>query len=70
MQWLTDDEVLDSGDPALHRRIASEVADVTIYLARLSDVLGLDLARAVHDKLIEVEDRYRASEVRGSASKR
>ena len=51
-QWLTNEESLVS---ALTKEkldaIELEIADVAIYLLRLSDVLGLDLADAIRKKI-------------------
>jgi dCTP diphosphatase len=71
IQWLNDDDIiseLETGG-ALRRRLASELADVTSYLVRLATVLDIDLDAAVQDKLDELEVRYDADKVRGSAEK-
>jgi NTP pyrophosphatase (non-canonical NTP hydrolase) len=51
-QWLKDEE---SVRKALSEKkfsdIELEVADVAIYLIRLSDVLGIDLAQAIRKKM-------------------
>ena len=51
-QWLKDEE---SVRKALSEKkfsdIELEVADVAIYLLRLSDVLGIDLAQAIRKKM-------------------
>jgi NTP pyrophosphatase (non-canonical NTP hydrolase) len=71
MQWLTDEQILAATfTDVLHQRISAEVADVLVYLARLSDALGIDLDRAVRSKLVEVEARYRPDDIRGSSAKR
>ncbi|GAA3441627.1 nucleotide pyrophosphohydrolase [Planomonospora venezuelensis] len=70
LQWLTPEEA--SGvmeDPDSAARLRSEMADVMIYLARLADVLEIDLLEAVHAKLDENDKRYSATEYRGSARK-
>ena len=48
---------------------AEEIADVQIYLARIADVLGIDIAAAVADKLEANRLKYPAAQVRGSAGK-
>jgi len=71
MQWLTDQQVLETPpSESLHQRISAEIADVMVYLVRLSDILRVDLDLAVRDKLGEVEARYRPDDIRGSAAKR
>lgn len=58
-QWLTPD---GSGLPQLSaeklKAIRHEVADVAIYLLRLVDVLEIDLAHAVREKLAINEVRF------------
>ncbi|WFE40274.1 nucleotide pyrophosphohydrolase [Micromonospora sp. WMMD998] len=70
-QWLTPeqaDAVMDDAEAGA--RVRAEIGDVMIYLTRLADVLGIDLAEAALDKLAEVAVRYPAQEVSGSANKR
>ncbi|MBC6461158.1 nucleotide pyrophosphohydrolase [Actinomadura sp. HBU206391] len=70
LQWLTPEqanEVMDDQDAAT--RVRSELADVTIYLTRLADVLGVDLVAAAHAKLDEGERRYDVETYRGSSRK-
>jgi NTP pyrophosphatase (non-canonical NTP hydrolase) len=53
-QWLTPEQSLTIMDePAGAERVAEEVADVFAYLLQLCDVLGIDLERAVLDKIQE-----------------
>jgi NTP pyrophosphatase (non-canonical NTP hydrolase) len=70
-QWLTPEQsaaVLD--DPVLGPRVRAELGDVTIYLVRLADVLGLDLIETARTKLAEAATRYPVEAARGSARKR
>jgi NTP pyrophosphatase (non-canonical NTP hydrolase) len=67
-QWLTAEESCDLGEDAL-RRVRAELGDVTLYLVRLADALGVDLAEAAHAKLDENERRYDPETYRGSARK-
>lgn len=74
LQWLTPQEAAgvmeeDPADPGRAARVRAELADVFIYLVRLSDVLGVDLVDAAHAKLDESERRYDAQTFRGSARK-
>ena len=51
-QWLKDEESIRGALSAeKFSDIELEVADVAIYLLRLSDVLGIDLAQAVRKKM-------------------
>ncbi len=67
-QWLTEEQ--SSQIPAENlEEIGHELADVFVYLLRLSDKLGIDLVEAVNRKMILNEEKYPADEVRGSAKK-
>ena len=68
LQWLTDEEVgqsMSRGGEA----IKAEVADIAIYLFRLSDVLGIDLEEVIREKVASNERRYSAAEFKGRADK-
>lgn len=68
-QWLSPAEAASPTQEVL-TRAAEELADVQIYLLRFADKLGIDVERAVLDKIDVNGRRYPASEVWGSASKR
>ena len=59
LQWLTPAESSSLVDAALDR-LRFEAADVAIYLLRLCDVTGIDLAAAVREKLAINETRFPA----------
>ncbi|MGV9307932.1 MULTISPECIES: nucleotide pyrophosphohydrolase [unclassified Nonomuraea] len=65
-QWLAEAERPDEETMA---RVRAELGDVTGYLVRLADVLGVDLVAAAHAKLDESERRYDPELYRGSARK-
>lgn len=67
-QWLTEQasRELTGGELAA---VGAELADVFIYLVRLSDKLGIDLLAAAAAKIEVNARRYPADEVRGSALK-
>jgi NTP pyrophosphatase (non-canonical NTP hydrolase) len=70
LQWLTAEEsaaVMEDADAGA--RVRAEIGDVVIYLMRLSDVLGVDLVAAAHDKLDNSARRYTVEEYRGSVRK-
>lgn len=60
LQWLGSEESRDAvrTDADLRERVAMEMADVTIYLARLADVTGIDLMDAARRKLARNHDRF------------
>ena len=69
-QWLTPEEAEGiMADPQAAHQVRSEIADVFLYLARLADVLGVDLLSTAADKLTENERRYDTATYRGSRSK-
>lgn len=49
-QWLTEAQSR-SPDAVDRRAVATEIADVQIYLVMLADKLGVDIERAVMDKI-------------------
>jgi NTP pyrophosphatase (non-canonical NTP hydrolase) len=56
-------------DEELGPRVRAEIGDVTIYLVRLADVLGIDLVQAALDKLEDSGRRYTVDAALGSAAK-
>jgi len=67
-QWLTEAQ---SGNLAKQNKaaVAEELADILLYLVRLSDKLGVDLGEAALHKLEKNAAKYPADKVRGSAKK-
>jgi NTP pyrophosphatase (non-canonical NTP hydrolase) len=58
-QWLTPDESAAAmGDPGLKPDVLDEIADVTLYLVRLTDMLGIDLLDAANAKIDRNEMRF------------
>ncbi len=49
--------------------IESEIADIAIYLTELADNLGIDLLKAMEDKIRINGEKYPAERVRGSSKK-
>ena len=67
-QWLTEAQ---SGDLAVEKKavVAEELADILLYLVRLSDKLEVNLLQAALHKLEKNAVKYPAELVRGSAKK-
>jgi len=58
-QWLTPDESSkDQLTIEQQKAISLEIADVQIYLLRLADVLGIDVAVAVREKIEINKSRF------------
>lgn len=67
-QWLTEDQS-SSLAPEKLKEVEAELADIFIYLLRISDKLGVDLLDAADAKIGLNEQKYPADKVRGSAKK-
>ncbi|HET9693985.1 MAG TPA: nucleotide pyrophosphohydrolase [Steroidobacteraceae bacterium] len=67
-QWLTEAQSREL-PPDVQDAVALELADVLLYLVRLADKLGVDLAAAAERKIGLNAARYPADAVRGSARK-
>jgi NTP pyrophosphatase (non-canonical NTP hydrolase) len=65
-QWLSEPQSA-ALDEDKKRQVGREMADILIYLIRLSERLNLDLIGAVYDKIAINEVRYPAERVRGDA---
>ena len=67
-QWLSEEQSRNL-DSATLDQVEQELADVFIYLLRLSEQLDRDLLAAVQKKMDINERKYPAHKVRGSADK-
>lgn len=67
-QWLTEAQSVELL-PDDKQAVGEELADVLLYLVRLSDKLGIDLRDAALLKLKKNALKYPAELVRGSAKK-
>ena len=65
-QWLSEEQ---SSTLAAEKRreVAHEMADILIYLIRLSERLDIDLLAAAEEKIAVNERRYPVHKVRGDA---
>ena len=67
-QWLSEAQSVNlaaADKPA----VADELADILLYLVRLSDKLDVDLLKAALHKLEKNAAKYPAEQARGSAKK-
>jgi NTP pyrophosphatase (non-canonical NTP hydrolase) len=67
-QWLTEAQSREL-DAKQKTAVAEELADILLYLVRLSDKLNINLMEAATNKLAKNALKYPADEVRGSAKK-
>ncbi|MCG6897602.1 MAG: nucleotide pyrophosphohydrolase [Thiocapsa sp.] len=65
-QWLTERQSA-ALDAEKTRHVAHEMADILIYLIRLSERLEIDLVAAAYEKIAINEARYPPAQVRGDA---
>lgn len=69
-QWLTDDESRRLKErPDDYAAVVEELADVMIYLVRLTQQLGVDLEQAVAAKMQKNAEKYPVHLARGNAVK-
>jgi NTP pyrophosphatase (non-canonical NTP hydrolase) len=67
-QWARDVEVVGIARER-HAEIAHEIADIAILLSYLAHDLGVDVERAVAEKLELNDKRYPVAKAKGSAKK-
>ncbi|QGL96907.1 MULTISPECIES: nucleotide pyrophosphohydrolase [Stenotrophomonas] len=69
-QWMTEaDSFKAASSEATANSVRDEIADVALYLIRLSDVLGIDLNEAVGSKLVMNAAKYPVDLSRGVSTK-
>ena len=65
-QWIDlDASRAIAEDPEKLAEVGEEIADVFAYSLALADVLGIDMADAVKDKMAKNSRKYPAEEYRG-----
>ena len=67
-QWLTQEESRNLPDDKLDQ-VRDEIGDILIYLANLSEKLGIDPVQAAHDKIEKNQIKYPAEIVKGKHKK-
>lgn len=67
-QWLTEEQSYTLPEDKL-AEVRLELADIFVYLLRMSERLGVDLVQAAHQKISLNEAKYPAEQVRGSSKK-
>lgn len=66
--WKKPEEI-DARIAERRPEIESEIADIAIYLAELADNLGIDLLKAMEEKIRINGEKYPAEKVKGSSKK-
>lgn len=67
-QWLTEEQSRQLPPDALDA-VKAEVADVLLYLIRISDKLGIDLVAAANAKMVLNAAKYPVEKARGTSKK-
>ena len=67
-QWLTEAQSQQLPPETLNE-VSNEVADVLLYLIRISDKLGIDLIAAANAKIVLNAEKYPVEKARGSSRK-
>ncbi|WP_339670971.1 nucleotide pyrophosphohydrolase [Dasania marina] len=67
-QWMSEEGSKNLSNDTLDE-VADEIADVQLYLIRLADKLGVDILKAVENKIEKNDAKYPADKVRGSSKK-
>ena len=67
-QWLTEAQSQQLPPETLNE-VSNEVADVLLYLIRISDKLGIDLITAANTKILLNAEKYPVEKARGSSRK-
>jgi NTP pyrophosphatase (non-canonical NTP hydrolase) len=69
-QWMSDaDSISAATDPEIGQAVEDELADVLMYLVRLSSVLGIDLNEAVTRKLASNGQKYPVDKAKSNSKK-
>ena len=67
-QWLTEEQSRNPS-PEVLSAAGEEIADVLLYLIRLSDKLGIDPIAAANAKMLANAQKYPVHKARGTARK-
>lgn len=69
-QWLTPEQsVKIMEDQEIKESIEHELADISVYLLRMCHVLGIDLEKAIEEKMKLNAQKYPVEKAKGKATK-
>ena len=58
-QWKTNEDVVEAlKDEQFREELASEIADVLVYLLRVADTCGIDPTKAIIEKMKKNREKY------------
>ena len=69
-QWMKEeDSNLVANDPKLKQKVEEEIADIFLYLLRISTKSGIDIEKAVLSKIKKNEEKYPVDKSKGTSKK-
>lgn len=68
-QWSNSGGLEEIGNPNIRKNIEEELADIFIYLLKISDKLNLDIEKSIHQKIEKNEKKYPIDKSFGSSKK-
>ena len=67
-QWMKEDESKKPDERTLDK-VKEEIADIQIYLLRISDVMGINIQEAVKAKIEKNSAKYPIDKAKGTSKK-
>ena len=68
-QWSNSGGLDEIENPNIRKNIEEELADIFIYLLKISDKLNLDIEKSIHQKIKKNEKKYPIDKSFGSSKK-
>jgi dCTP diphosphatase len=68
-QWISEEESNDISNEIIKNKAREELADIFIYLLRITSKMGIDLETAALDKLAINEIKYPVDKAKGNSKK-
>lgn len=68
-QWISEEESNDLSNKILIQKTKEELADIIIYLLRISSKLNINLEEAVLSKMEQNESKYPVEKSKGKSTK-
>ena len=68
-QWSNSGGLDEIKDPETRKNIEEEIADIFIYLIKISGKLNLDLSKVINEKIDKNEKKYPISKSKGKSDK-
>ena len=68
-QWSNSGGLDEIENPDIRKNIEEELADIFIYLLKISDKLNIDIEKSIHQKIEKNEKKYPIDKSFGSSKK-